>query len=73
MQYQDIVSVLGYANDNDCMVRIRTTNRLEVVGVPTSVDAHVAAHEVYLRPAGAPETEISVSLAAIESVELVGA
>jgi hypothetical protein len=31
----------------------------------------VTAHEVFLRPAGSPETEIAVSLAAIEAVELV--
>ena len=44
---------------------------MEVVGVPTSVDADLRANEVYVRPAGAEETEIAVSLAAIESVELV--
>jgi hypothetical protein len=37
-----------------------------------SVDTHVTAHEVYLRPAGNDDnTEIAVSLAAIEAVELV--
>jgi len=36
-----------------------------------SVDTHVTAHEVYLRPAGGDETEIAVSLGAIEAVELV--
>jgi hypothetical protein len=36
-----------------------------------SVDTHVTAHEVYLRPAGDDETEIAVSLAAIQAVELV--
>jgi hypothetical protein len=73
MQYDQILSVLGYAGDNDQPVRIRTTHKMEVVGIPTSVDPHVAAHEVYLRPAGAEETEIAVSLAAIEHVELLGA
>jgi hypothetical protein len=71
MTYDQIISLLGYAGDNDHAVRIRTTGNLEVVGFPTSVDPHVAAHEVYLRPAGAEETEIAVSLAAIESVELL--
>ena len=71
MNYDQIVSVLGYAGDHDQAVRIRTTGKLDVVGVPTSVDPHPAAHEVYLRPAGAEETEIAVSLAAIESVELL--
>jgi hypothetical protein len=36
-----------------------------------SVDTHVTAHEVYLRPTGADDMEIAVSLAAIETVELV--
>jgi hypothetical protein len=37
-----------------------------------SVDTHVTAHEVYLRPAGGDDdTEIAVSLGAIEAVELV--
>ena len=36
-----------------------------------SVDTHVTAHEVYLRPAGGDDNvEIAVSLAAIEAVEL---
>ena len=45
MDYNDIVSVLGYAGDNEYPVRIRTTGKLEVIGVPTAVDPHVAAHE----------------------------
>lgn len=71
MTFEQIVSVLGYAGDHDQAVRIRTTAEMEVVGVPTSVDAHITAHEVYLKPWGNDETEIAVSLAAIESVELM--
>lgn len=71
MKYDQIVSLLGYAGDHDQRVRIRTTAKIEVVGVPTSVDTDITAHEVYLRPAGAEETEIAVSLGSIESVELV--
>jgi hypothetical protein len=71
MNYEEIVSLLGYAGGNEHPVRITTTDRTEVVGVPTSVDTHVTAHEVYLRPTGADETEIAVSLAAIAEVELV--
>ncbi len=69
--YEDIVSLLGYAGGHEQTVRITTTQRTEVVGIPTSVDTHVTAHEVYLRPAGSDDTEIAVSLAAIEAVELV--
>ena len=71
MTYEDIVSLLGYAGGHEQAVRITTTQQTEVVGIPTSVDTHVTAHEVYLRPAGNDETEIAVSLGAIEAVELV--
>jgi len=72
MTYEEIVSLLGYAGGHEQLVRITTIARTEVVGIPMSVDTHVAAHEVYLRPAGSDDsTEIAVSLAAIEAVELV--
>jgi hypothetical protein len=71
MTYEDIVALLGYAGGHEQLVRITTTARTEVVGIPLSVDTHVTAHEVYLRPAGDEETEIAVSLAAIQTVELV--
>ncbi|HEX6432830.1 MAG TPA: hypothetical protein VFZ87_01240 [Gemmatimonadales bacterium] len=71
MTYEDIVALLGYAGDHDQLVRITTRTQTEVVGIPSSVDTHVTAHEVYLRPAGDDETEIAVSLAAIQAVELV--
>ncbi len=70
MHYDEIVSMLGYAGGHDRAVRITTTDQSEVVGVPTSVDTHVTAHEVYLRPEGAGDVEIAVSLGAIASVEL---
>ena len=71
MTYEDIIALLGYAGGHEQVVRITTTDRTEVVGVPMSVDTHVTAHEVYLRPEGSDDTEIAVSLAAIEVVELV--
>jgi hypothetical protein len=71
MTYEDIIALLGYAGGHEQLVRITTRARTEVVGIPMSVDTHVTAHEVYLRPAGDDETEIAVSLAAIEAVELV--
>lgn len=71
MTYEDIVALLGYAGGHDQMVRITTRAQTEVVGIPLSLDTHVTAHEVYLRPAGDDETEIAVSLEAIEAVELV--
>lgn len=71
MGYEEILSLLGYAGGHEQLVRITTTDRTEVVGVPTSVDAHVTAHEVFLRPPGADDTEIAVSLGAIRAVELI--
>jgi hypothetical protein len=72
MTYDEIVSLLGYAGGHEQAVRITTTARTEVVGIPMSVDTHVTAHEVYLRPTDSDDsTEIAVSLAAIEAVELV--
>ena len=71
MTYEEIVAVLGYAGGNDQPVRILTADRMEVVGIPTSVDTGITAHEVYLLPPGSEETEIAVSLGAIESVELM--
>jgi hypothetical protein len=71
MTYEHIISLLGYAGGHEQVVRITTTDRSEVVGIPVSVDTHVTAHEVYLRPSGDGDTEIAISLAAIKDVELV--
>jgi hypothetical protein len=71
MTYEDIITLLGYAGGHEQAVRITTTDQSEVIGVPMSVDTHVTAHEVYLRPQGSDDTEIAVSLAAIQAVELV--
>jgi hypothetical protein len=70
MTYDEIVALLAYAGGNEQPVRITTTDRTEVLGVPTSVDTHVTAHEVFLRPLGQDDTEIAVSLGAITTVEL---
>ena len=71
MTYEDIITLLGYAGGHEQPVRITTTDLSEVIGIPMSVDTHVTAHEVYLRPQGSDDTEIAVSLAAIKTVELV--
>ena len=71
MRYDEIVSILGYAGSHDMAVRIVTTDRQEVTGVPTTVDPHVAAHEVYLHPLDDDRTEIALSLGAIQAVELL--
>lgn len=71
MTYEQIVEMLDFAGGQEQMVRITTTDATEVLGVPTSVDTHITAHEVYLRPAGIEDTEIAISLGAIRSIELV--
>jgi hypothetical protein len=70
MTYEEIVALLAYAGGHEQPVRITTSDRSEVLGVPTSVDTHVTAHEVFLRPIGQEDIEISVSLGAISAVEL---
>ncbi len=71
MTFEEVVSLLGYAGDHDQAVRIVLADTTEVTGVPTSLDAHIAAHEVYLRPLGVEDTEIALSLGEIQQVELL--
>jgi hypothetical protein len=71
MQYEAIVELLDYAGGHDQVVRIFTTDDQEVVGIPTSVDTHPTALEVYLRPLGADDTEIAVRLTQIRAVAMV--
>ena len=71
MTYEQIVAALGYAGSHERAVRILTTTRQEVTGIPTSVDTGMTAHEVYLHPLGDDSTEIAMSLGAIREVELL--
>jgi hypothetical protein len=71
MTYEQIVEMLDWAGGQEHPVRITTTASTEVVGVPTSVDTHPTALEVYLRPVGQDDTEIALSLTAISRVELL--
>lgn len=71
MTYDQIVAVLGYAGSHERAVRIVTADRQEVRGIPTTVDSHVAAHEVYLHPLGDESIEIAMSLGSIREVELL--
>ena len=71
MQYQEILALLSYAGDHGHVVRVTTDGAAAVVGIPTSVDDHITAHEVYLRPAGAEDTEIAISLSVIRDVQLL--
>jgi len=71
MTYDEIVQILDWAGNQEQPVRITTTAQTEVIGIPTSVDRDVEAHEVYLRPVGQEDTEIAISLGAISLVELM--
>lgn len=71
MTYEAIVETLGYAAGHEQRVRITTLDRTELIGVPTSLDTHVTAHEVYLRPVGIEDAEVAVSLGQIAHVELL--
>jgi len=70
MKYEAIVELLDYAGGHDQVVRIVTTDDHEVVGIPTSVDTHPTALEVFLRPVGGDDTEIAVRLTQIRAVEM---
>jgi hypothetical protein len=71
MTTESIIEVLGFANGNERAVRVVLTDGTELTGVPTSVDLHPTANEVFLHPTGDDETEIGISLAAIVSAEMV--
>ena len=70
MQFEAIIQTLGWAAGHELPVRIGVEGGASLVGVPTSLDPHPTALEVYLHPVGDETTEIAVSLAAIRSVEL---
>lgn len=70
MEYQAVIDTLGWAVGHDLPVRVALAGGESVVGVPTSLDIHPTALEVYLRPIGDQDTEIALSLASIQSVEL---
>jgi hypothetical protein len=69
--YEEIVATLGYAAGQELGVRLTTLDGREIVGVPTTVDTHITAHEVYLHPLGDDRTEIALGLGEIRGVELL--
>ncbi len=71
MDYDEILAVLRYAGDHEQSVRILTSSQVEITGVPTTLDTHVTAYEVYLRPDLADDTEIALSLSEIRAVALI--
>jgi 6-phosphofructokinase len=71
MTHEEIVEILNWAGGQELAVLVTTTDSTEVVGVPTSIDTDITAHEVYLRLPGRDGAEIAVSLGAIRSVALI--
>jgi hypothetical protein len=71
MELDAILEVLTYANSNEQSVRLTLRDGTEVVGVPSVVDAHPTAHEVYIAVGGDDDTEVGVAFEAIASAELV--
>jgi hypothetical protein len=71
MTYEEILEYLGYAAGHDLQVRITLQDGSEIVGIPTSVDIHPTAHEVYVQPLGVEDTEIGVGLGQIQRVDLL--
>lgn len=69
MRYDEIVELLGWAGSHDQPVRVVTADGAEMIGVPTTVDTHVTAHEAWLMPVDG-DTEFAISLGEIRHVEL---
>jgi hypothetical protein len=70
MQFEAMLQTLGWAAGHEMPVRIGIEGGASLIGVPTSLDPHPTALEVYIHPIGDETTEIAVSLAAIRSVDL---
>ncbi len=71
MQLDMIQDVLRFANSNERQVRLVLRDGTELTGVPTVVDTHITAHEVYLAIGGEDDTEVGVALEAITAAELI--
>lgn len=71
MQLEAIIEVLSFASGNERSVRLTLSDGSQVVGVPSSVDLHPTAHEIFLMPSGDDESEIGISLGSITRAELL--
>lgn len=70
MRYEAITELLAWAGGQDHPVKVTTTSGETLVGIPETLDTHVTALEVYLRPIGEDTSVFSVSLGSIERVDL---
>lgn len=71
MELDAIIDILRYANGQELPVRLTLQDGREVHGIPSVVDLHITAHEIFLSPIHEDGTEIGISLEAIASAELV--
>ena len=71
MELDAIIDILRYANGQELPVRLTLQDGREVHGIPSVVDLHITAHEIFLSPVHEDGTEIGISLEAIASAELV--
>lgn len=71
MELDAILEVLTYANGNDRSVRLTLRDGTEMIGVPSVVDTHPTAHEVYIAVGGDDDTEVGIAFAAITTAELI--
>jgi hypothetical protein len=71
MELDAILEVLTFANSNEQSVRLTLRDGTEMIGVPSVVDTHPTAHEVYIAVGGDDDTEVGIAIEAIASAELI--
>jgi len=71
MELDAILEVLTFANSNEQSVRLTLRDGTEMIGVPSVVDTHPTAHEVYIAVGGDDDTEVGIAFEAIASAELI--
>jgi hypothetical protein len=71
MELDTIIEVLTFANSNEQSVRLTLRDGTEVIGIPSVVDTHPTAHEVYIAVGGDDDTEVGIAFEAIATAELI--
>lgn len=71
MELDAMLDVLTFANSNERSVRLTLRDGTEVLGIPSVVDTHPTAHEVYIMVGGDDDTEVGIAFEAIAAAELV--
>lgn len=71
MELDAILEVLTFGNSNEQAVRLTLRDGTEMIGIPSVVDTHPTAHEVYIAVGGDDDTEVGIAFEAITHAELV--